>query len=759
MHHSHGKRTREQQLKDNHGRYVTLAWLLLLTWVIFGVFATTESLAAHPTGWFSGLFVVLMLLLWAMAASHFSRTSLLRKMVETVADSRLLMDSTVEGIIAVDRDGLCTRANRSAIQMLGYPNEAALVGKPLHDAIHHTRPNGEEYPRDQCPIMSSALENKPCHKVGEILWRQDQSSFPAEYWTHPIQRDNAVIGAVITFIDVSDRHEFERELLTLYHAMEQSTSGIAILDHAGELRYMNRTFGEITGLSRVEFGSSMQSDVWPDSLLARQRADAIRTGSRWAGEYHITKSTGEISWYRESISPVLGRDADNPCYAMVVEDISKRRAAEANVRHMAYHDILTGLPNRNSLKSILEAQSSIPKTHFAVCYMDIDRFKNVNDVFGHTAGDDLLVEFSKRLRNGVRPVDSVCRLGGNGFAVVLGGSSEVAEVGPIIDRVIDNVCRPAFIVDGRDVYVTVSTGISLFPVDSSSIDDLMKKADVALYHAKDAGKNVRRFYREDIHDVAIGKVAIEMLLRNAIDRGEMYLEFQPKVNLLSGKIMGSEALLRWFNKDLGQVPPDRFIPVAEDSNIIIPMGRWVIDETCRRLSEMTQSGYRDHIIAINISAIQFQDPELLDQIRASLRQYDVAPERMEIEITESALMNNHAEASAVIVRLREMGINASIDDFGTGYSSLAYLKNLPVAALKIDRSFVQHIASSQSDRAIAEAIIVMAHALKLEVIAEGVEDDAQRVLLSDMGCTCAQGYYFSRPVAFDSLMVLLTNEQ
>jgi len=456
---------------------------------------------------------------------------------------------------------------------------------------------------------------------------------------------------------------------------------------------------------------------------------------------------------------------------IVTRDTTERRKAKARIEYLAYYDILTGLPNRQLFvrevgRAIRAAKQS--GQLIALLYLDLDRFKRINDNLGHSVGDALLQNVARRLEQSARPDDSappvgerrrheqarIARLGGDEFVVLLTGLSDEAQTAAVANRIRHHLAEP---IDcgGHRLVVTPSIGIALFPRDATDIEDLLVKADMAMYQAKDQGRNGYAFYGHSMAVRSLGRLELEADLRSAFENGDFRIFYQPKVELASGLIIGVEALLRWHHATRGWIAPDVFIPVAEETGLIAALGDWVILEACKQLHLWSRADLAHLTIAVNVSVQQFARSNFVDSVLRALEQYDVRPQQLELEITESLLMRNVDDTTACMKRFRDAGVTLSIDDFGTGYSSLGYLRQFPVDALKIDRSFVKDMHTSDDDAAICAAIIAMARELKLKVIAEGVANAEQLKFLRKHRCDQVQGYLISKPIPVDDLEMLL----
>jgi len=435
-------------------------------------------------------------------------------------------------------------------------------------------------------------------------------------------------------------------------------------------------------------------------------------------------------------------------YVGVMRDISTIKQSQQQLEYMANYDELTGLGNRNLFYTRLKVgieKASRHRRQLAVVFVDLDNFKVINDTLGHDVGDVLLSEIAKRIKSCVRQEDVVCRLGGDEFTVYIEDFVDAQSLVGTAQRLTQAVSEPCRI-SGHDIFVTASVGISIYPNDGQTMSELLKNADTAMYKAKEQGKNGFQFFREDMNARAFERLVFVSGLRRALDRKEFRLVYQPQVQLADRQVLGAECLLRWSHPDMGEVSPGSFIPVAEETGLIVPIGEWVFGEVCRQLREWNGSAVR---VSVNVSARQFRQPELVDFIGRSLQDARLQPDALAVEITESALIDDPENAAATLSKLKDMGLTISLDDFGTGYSSLSYLKRFPIDSLKIDRAFVRDIVTDPDDAAIVTAIITMAQSLKLDVVAEGVETQQQVDFLRARGCHAAQGYFFSKPLPAD----------
>jgi len=438
-------------------------------------------------------------------------------------------------------------------------------------------------------------------------------------------------------------------------------------------------------------------------------------------------------------------------------DLEERKRVEQSIRHMAHHDALTGLPNRALFRDRLtHAMAQADRYHqkLAVMFLDLDRFKAINDTLGHNVGDQLLKIAAERLRSCVRDCDTVARLGGDEFTVVVEDIIEDHDAAAVAQKILDTLSQP-FNLYGHEVFISVSVGVTLYPSDDENADNLLRNADSAMYRAKEYGRNNFQFYVADMNVKARERLMLESSLRRALDRNEYMLYYQPRVDLLSGQIIGAEALLRWRHPEMGLVPPADFIPILEETGMIIPVGDWALREACRQNRIWQDMGLTPIRVAVNLSVRQFIQKDLADSVVRALDAAGLSAEHLELEITEDLLLEHNQTNIITLSRLKNMGIHISIDDFGTGYSSLSYLKRLPIDTLKIDQSFVRDIGTDPDNKAIASAIIAMASSLRLNVLAEGVETDEQLAFLRAQGCNEIQGFSFSHPLPAEEFEQLL----
>jgi len=556
---------------------------------------------------------------------------------------------------------------------------------------------------------------------------------------------------ILVVRDVTRQKEQDEALRLAARVFESTAEGILITDPCSRIVAVNQAFTELTGYSEDDVRGrqpSLLASGRHDRRFFEEMWEAINRSGRWHGELWNRTKSGEVRPYLMTISALRDDREMVLNYVGVMRDISTIKQSQQQLEYMANYDELTGLGNRNLFYTRLKVgieKASRHRRQLAVVFVDLDNFKVINDTLGHDVGDVLLSEIAKRIKSCVRQEDVVCRLGGDEFTVYIEDFVDAQSLVGTAQRLTQAVSEPCRI-SGHDIFVTASVGISIYPNDGQTMSELLKNADTAMYKAKEQGKNGFQFFREDMNARAFERLVFVSGLRRALDRKEFRLVYQPQVQLADRQVLGAECLLRWSHPDMGEVSPGSFIPVAEETGLIVPIGEWVFGEVCRQLREWNGSAVR---VSVNVSARQFRQPELVDFIGRSLQDARLQPDALAVEITESALIDDPENAAATLSKLKDMGLTISLDDFGTGYSSLSYLKRFPIDSLKIDRAFVRDIVTDPDDAAIVTAIITMAQSLKLDVVAEGVETQQQVDFLRARGCHAAQGYFFSKPLPAD----------
>ena len=522
------------------------------------------------------------------------------------------------------------------------------------------------------------------------------------------------------------------------------------------IEYANPAFKRITGYDPAEVVGQdcrflQRDDRDQEGLVAiREGLAANKEVSAVLRNY---RKDGALFWNQLFIAPVPDPDGNTTHHIGVINDVTDLIRYQEQLEYQANYDGLTRLPNRNLLRERLDRAIARGKPLAAV-FIDLDGFKNVNDSLGHSVGDRLLCVVAERLARSARPSDTVARHGGDEFVIVLTDAVDEQTLIGWMERVRATISEPVWL-DGTELYVGCSMGASLFPQDGEDVETLLKKADLAMYRAKDMGRNTFQFYQPEMNTSVGTRLNLERRLRRALRDGEFLLHYQPQVDIGTGKIVGMEALVRWHDPEVGLVPPSAFIPVAEESGLIGPLSEWVLREACRQNKAWQDEGLPAARVSVNLSARQFQQRDIAKHVMSILEETGLQPQYLELELTESAIMRNAEEAVTMLSELHALGIGLAIDDFGTGYSSLSYLKRFPVDRLKIDRSFVSDIGASSDDETITSAIIALGHSLHLQVIAEGVETAAQLEFLRERACNEMQGYFFARPMPHEAIPALL----
>ncbi len=664
------------------------------------------------------------------------------------------MDLAAVGLAHVSVEGRYLEVNAALCELLGYRREE-LLAMTVWDTSHPDDVGVTADVRRRLhvgDIDSFCTEKRYRHRDGHTIWVQLDIA---------VRRDpeGRVLYDISVFQDISARKLAEAQLM----ASEQRFKSLADLssdwywetDQAGRISRLDGV-GATPAWRRVVGRTGEEAGLVPDGS-GRTLSELLRRGEVFHDRLFTMQSRRTRLYVTVSGEPVVDDAGSIVGFHGVARDITSRVEAEDRIRYLATHDSLTGLHNRATFTELLShamAAASHDGHRVAVAFVDLDRFKVVNDSLGHAAGDRLLCEVASRLRAAVRDSDAIARLGGDEFVVLLQDCESDDDIAVVSDKMLRAVLAPLHL-GPHECRISASIGLARYPFDGADAATLMKNADLAMYLAKESGKNNYQFYNEAISTRSEARLAVESRLRGALDNDELSLAYQPKVDASRNQIVGVEALLRWNNPVLGQVSPVEFIPIAEDTGLILPIGRWVLREACSQAVRWRSAGLRPVPVAVNLSPRQFGAPNLVDDIATILAETGLDPRLLELEVTEGAVMPDPGRAATLLAMIKALGVRIAIDDFGTGYSSLSQLKQLPIDTLKVDRSFVTHIPDNSEDGAITEAIIAMAKTLDLKVVAEGVESADQLAFLNNLSCDEIQGYYFSRPLTPDNLAQLL----
>lgn len=671
------------------------------------------------------------------------------------ANQRLsaLIQASPHPIVAFDVKGTVDLWNRAAESLFGWRADE-VIGGPYPAVPPEKR---DEHMEMRNKVLEGySYANKEVERL-----RKDNTRIPVSVSAAPVyDAGGGITGVMSVIVDIMEQRKAEEALRLMNRAMESSSNGVIITQPiSGKLviTYVNQGFERITGYSRAEAMGRNPSFLLHSGASDEERKRLRETIIAEEGGTFILcnyRKDGKMFWNELSVAPVLDDSGRATHYVGIMNDISDRKKAEEQLLYVANHDALTGLPNRNLLQDRLSqalAYEEYRRAPICVMFLDLDNFKLVNDTWGHSMGDRLLVAVAERLQNIIRGGDTVARLGGDEFVIILPLVREVKDVVIVAQKIVSVFARP-FVVEDKEFHITASIGITLFPSDGDTMDILLRNADAAMYDAKGNGKNTYKFYSPDMNKRIFERLELEGKLHHALKKNELVLYYQPRVDNQTGRVWSAEALVRWNHPEIGMIAPGRFIPLAEETGLIMPIGEWVLREACRQNKEWQQAGLRALRVAVNLSARQFRQQDLVKTVCDILLEADLDPRWLELEITESCIMDDVEYAVRTLTELKEMGIHLSLDDFGTGYSSLNHLKKFPLDCLKVDQSFIRDVLTDANDAAIVTAIIRMAEALNLDVIAEGVETAGQLAFLAAQGCREIQGYYFSRPLPSEAFM-------
>ncbi|WP_207062171.1 EAL domain-containing protein [Motiliproteus sp. SC1-56] len=636
--------------------------------------------------------------------------------------------------------------NDAFTELTGHSRQACLE-RPIHEALQVDK------------HQDLLAEAQPTGHLKGVDLKGRNLAGEERYWRYFACRFETPEGPQLLSLiqDITQQTQLHQELELAQQVIENTSDGVMIADDQSRILSVNQAFTHITGYSREEaIGQSTRlckSGRHEETFYAAMWQQIISKG-HWSGEIWNRRKSGEVFPCWLSINRIRQADGDTSHYIAVFSDISQIKQAEKELTQLAYYDPLTALPNRALFRDRLAQEIAATRRQqgrFALFFIDLDRFKDINDSLGHNLGDQLLHEMACRLARLVRETDTAARLGGDEFTLIMAEVNRLESVTQMAERLLSTLGHPVSLA-GQEVQVGASIGIALFPEDGDNSESLIQHADMAMYQAKSQGRNNFQFYTHSLQEQVLQRMALERELRLAIQEQQFCLYYQPQLDLNSGQVVGAEALVRWIHPHRGLVSPLDFIPLAEESGLIIPLGQWILEEACRQMRQWHTDGLEHLLVAVNLSARQFSSPELLDQVLQALQDSGLPPQSLELELTESMLVEDSKGAAATLNQLRELGVQLSIDDFGTGYSSLAYLKRFQLDHLKIDQGFVRDLTVDSEDAAIVKAIILMSRGLGLNVIAEGIETTRQKDFLVAQGCPRGQGYLFSAPLPADEFI-------
>ncbi|MEH6472429.1 MAG: EAL domain-containing protein [Halopseudomonas sp.] len=682
-----------------------------------------------------GSLLVALLMLFVVVVQSRQRK---REQLNQLTFFKAFEDSPLGMAITDPANGTITDINRSLRQMAGLPDtttQSSQLPRSVTDLLHSTT---IQY--GQNAQVDDDLGN-------ECLWR----CFRSELQTPDGTR------FLTLFQDITERSQLINQLRLSKLVIDHTSDAVVITNAKTEIIEVNGAFCRITGFSRYEaLGQTprLYRSDHHDKAFYQQLWNQLDQNGSWGGEIWNRKKDGNIfpSWV--SINRVGEHDDAERQYIGVFSDISNIKKAEKNLERIAYYDPLTSLPNRALFHDRLRHEITAANRHknrLALLFLDLDRFKYVNDSFGHSVGDELLKVIAERLVGEVRENDTVTRLGGDEFTVIISELVQIGSTTTLVERMLKRINEPINLA-GQQLHVGASIGIALYPDDGEDAETLIKHADMAMYQAKEQGRNAFHYFTAKLQERASSRLMLENQIREALEKNQFVLYYQPKLELHSRRVLGMEALIRWNHPDSGLISPLEFIPVAEESGLIIPLGKWVLEEACRQTKAWHLQGLSHLRVAVNLSARQFSKADLVDDISRVLEQTGLPADALELEITESMVVEDGSSAVKTMTQLRRLGVEISIDDFGTGYSNLQYLKRFPLNSLKIDRGFVRDVLVDREDAAIVKAIILMARGLGLNVIAEGIETQEQLDFLLEHHCPMGQGFLFSPPLPADKFI-------
>ncbi len=732
------------------------ALLLAGALAVIGTLSVFNSASADAALWrkvallCTALAVFLGLREWASAHIH---GQLLGGLQRSERELSRILDNLQDMYFRIDADGCLQHCSPYAEQLLGV--ETGELGGVPFEALF--------VDKQEAARFSALLHDEPGLVTNfEAPWRRgDGSEVRVSINAHRLHGADVPLQVWEgTARNVTEQRRAEARMYQLSSALEQTADVVMITDGDGIIDYVNPAFTAITGYGRDEtIGQTpkLLNSGRHDRRFYKRMWEQILAGQVYNEVFVNRRKNGSLYYEAKTITPVTGDHGQVTSFISTGKDVTEQMETQEQLRFLAEHDMLTELPNRQVLLERIRqslARARRRDRMVAVLFMDLDQFKYINDSLGHEVGDELLVQIARRLQAHVREGDTVARFGGDEFVIVADDAGSPDEISAIADKLL-KALAPTFKFNGMEFYVTASIGISVFPGDGPDSETLLRNADNAMYRAKESGRNAYRFYSGDMSARAFERLTLESSLRNALDREQFELFYQPQVRVRDRSVVGMEALLRWNHPEFGIVSPAEFIPLLEETGLILPVGNWVLQQACAQMRRWLDEGIVRGRMAVNISARQFTDAGFLHVVQRTLESCGLDAERLELEMTESIFLRESQATSDMLRALDELGVTLAIDDFGTGYSSLSYLKRFPIRTLKIDRSFIRDITEDADDEALSAAILAMAQRLDLRVVAEGVETEAQLQMLRTFGCELVQGYLFSRPLAAPEMELYL----
>ncbi len=679
-----------------------------------------------------------------------------------------LMDSENQNQLLFENLDFRARQHRLFKQLLDDNRDAILVVDDV-GKVHYANLTAQQLFDKDSDVLTRFPVEIPAGAAGLLEWELEgrhgeRVAFEAH---HAYTEWNGEPMHLLSMRDVTSRKQTESQLRILQRSLEASSNGVVITDARlpdHPILYVNPAFERITGYSEEEVvGRNCRFLQGPDrdeSALTSLR-QALEAGREAHAILRNIRKDGQVFWNHLFVSPVYDETGALSHYVGVQNDISEQKRQETELIYSAGHDLLTGLPNRTVFEDRLRQACQVAQrkqSMVSVLFVDLDGFKPINDTFGHEVGDKLLIEVAKRMREHVRPNDTVARMGGDEFIILLTELKHHDDILLLVERLISQIARP-YQINGIELHVTASIGVSVCNEELEAPMALVQQADLAMYKAKQMGRNSYQWYSEDLNLRAQQRVTLRNAIQRALEMGEFELYYQPQISGATGRIMGVEALMRWWHPGIGRISPAEFIPLAEETGQIIEIGNWILTTACKHLASLARLGLDRIPICVNVSTVQLRRAEFVEQLQATLDAYRINPSRLELELTETALDSDMATLASKLEALKALGVRVAIDDFGTGFSSLSYIKLLPIDKLKIDGCFIKDITLDRSNAAISQAIISMSNHFDMTVVAEGVETEDQLRFLLDKGCHGFQGYYFSEPMPFDTLQTYLLGYQ